>query len=60
MATEKTKTPSDRDQLLIKVGQLRGKILETRLNIKAGTEKNFNAHKPLKRELAQLLTKLTK
>lgn len=37
--------------------QIRNQLMEMRLNIRAGQQKNTNAHKPLKKQLAQLLTK---
>ena len=36
---------------------LKTKLLETRLAIKAHQEKNTNAHKALKKQIARLLTK---
>lgn len=39
------------------ISDLRLKLLNLRVNIKAHQEKNTNAHKPLKKQLAQLLTK---
>jgi ribosomal protein L29 len=57
MATKKTET-TNRSELLKKIAELRGKLQEVRLNIRAGQEKNTNAHKKFKKELAQLLTKL--
>ncbi len=36
---------------------LKTKLLETKLAIKAHQEKNTNAHKALKKQIAQLLTK---
>ena len=35
----------------------RAKLMEIKLAIKAHQEKNTNAHKPLKKQIAQLLTK---
>ncbi len=58
MTTKKTNFIKDKAELAKKVSELRGQLLTKRLDIKAGMEKNTNAHKPLKRELAQLLTKL--
>lgn len=58
MAKKTETTNSGRAVQLKKISEVRAKLLETRLNIKAGVEKNTNAHKPLKRELAQLLTRL--
>lgn len=53
MATKKTEN-TDQNKLIA----LRLKLSEVKLNIKAGIEKNTNAHKPLKKEVAQLLTKI--
>ena len=39
------------------ITDLRSKLQDTRLQIKAGKITNTNAHKKLKKELAQLLTK---
>lgn len=39
------------------LAQLKAKLLETRLNIRARQEKNTNAHKPIKKQIAQELTK---
>lgn len=39
------------------IEELKTKIMSIRLNIKAHQEKNTNAHKALRKELAQLLTK---
>ncbi len=40
-----------------KLAELKTKLAEIKLSIKAGQEKNTNAHKKLKQEIAQLLTK---
>ena len=40
-----------------KVMELKAKIAAVRLDIKSGSEKNTNAHKALRTELARLLTK---
>lgn len=40
------------------VFELKKKLLEIRLAIKARQEKNTNAHKALKKQIAQELTKL--
>ncbi|MBI3954508.1 hypothetical protein HY333_00540 [Candidatus Collierbacteria bacterium] len=53
MPKTKTKTKTD------PIRELKIKIQEIKLNIKAGREKNTNAVASLKRELAQLLTKKT-
>jgi len=37
--------------------ELKKKLALLRINIKAGKEKNTNAHKKLKKQIAQLLTK---
>lgn len=50
MATKKVATSS--------VQQIRNQLMETRLNIRAGQQKNTNAHKSLKKQLAQELTKI--
>ena len=39
------------------LAQLKTKLVSVKLSIKAGQEKNSNAHKKLKKEIAQLLTK---
>lgn len=49
MATKKRENSS--------LKELRTKLLEVRLAIKARQEKNTNAHKGLKKQIAQLLTK---
>ncbi len=41
------------------LADLKAKLVATRLNIKAHQEKNTNAHKAIKKEIAQLLTKRT-
>jgi ribosomal protein L29 len=50
MATKKTKTTSS-------LSDLKQKYATLRVDIKAGREKNTNAHKSLKKKIAQLLTK---
>jgi len=40
-----------------KLAELKTKLASIRLSIKAGQEKNTNAHKDIKKEIAQLLTK---
>lgn len=42
------------------IAQIRNQLMEMRLNIRAGQQKNTNAHKPLKKQLAQQLTTLSK
>lgn len=37
--------------------ELKVKLSEIKLSIRAGQEKNTNAHKSLKKQIAQLLTK---
>lgn len=37
--------------------ELKIKIADIKLNIRAGKEKNTNAHKKIKKQIAQLLTK---
>jgi ribosomal protein L29 len=51
-----TKTTTDNPQS--KLQELRTKIAAVRLEIRAGKTKNTNAHKALKKELAQTLTKI--
>lgn len=51
MAAKKPQAP------VLNLAQLRAKLLETRLNIRARQEKNTNAHKPIKKQIAQELTK---
>ncbi len=48
MAKKKDETQS--------LAQLKSKLLEIRLAIKAHQEKNTNAHKATKKQIAQLLT----
>lgn len=47
--TKTEKTISNLDELKIKLADIK-------LKIKAGQEKNTNAHKALKKEIAQILT----
>lgn len=54
--TKPAETTNDRVQLLKKIADTRAKLLQVRLDIRAGSERNTNAHKDLKRQLAQLLT----
>lgn len=50
MTKTKTETPAaNLDELKIKIAGIR-------LNIRAGKEKNTNAHKKMKKQIAQLLT----
>lgn len=58
MATKTTTTTTDTKDLLKKIKEVRLQLWDTRLNVKAGKEKNTNAHLPYKKQLAQLLTKL--
>jgi ribosomal protein L29 len=39
--------------------ELKKELVNVRLKIKAGQEKNTNAHKPIKKQISQLLTKQT-
>lgn len=39
------------------LSELKTKLVEIKLTIKAGQEKNTNAHKKIKKQIAQLLTK---
>ncbi|MBU1199992.1 hypothetical protein KJ953_00480 [Patescibacteria group bacterium] len=54
MATKKKKNTKNVPSSL---AELRKKYTMTRINIKAGREKNTNAHKKIKKQIAQLLTK---
>lgn len=49
-----TKTKTEKTMTL---DEQKIKFADIKLNIKAGIEKNTNAHKKLKKEIAQLLTK---
>jgi len=49
----KTKT----EKTISSLDELKVKIANIKLNIRSGLEKNTNAHKKLKKEIAQLLTK---
>ncbi len=51
-------TTKDNLDLVKKINETRLKLWQTRLEIKAGKNKNLNAHRPLNKLLAQLLTKL--
>jgi ribosomal protein L29 len=53
----KVATTTTNKEFAAKVMELKTKIAEVRLNIRSGQEKNTNAHKPLRAELARLLTK---
>jgi len=46
-----------KDDTQTKLEELKTKLVSLRLTIKAGQEKNTNAHKKLKKEIAQTLTK---
>lgn len=48
----KTKT----DKTIANLDELKIKYADTRLKIKSGQDKNTNAHKKLKKEIAQILT----
>ncbi|GEM_PF-1258290 len=37
--------------------ELKKELINIRLKIRAGQEKNTNAHKPIKKQISQLLTK---
>jgi ribosomal protein L29 len=41
------------------VRELKIKLMEKRLEIKSGQEKNTNSHKPFRKQIAQLLTRGT-
>lgn len=58
MATLKKTTKTTSADLHSRVVELHAKIAAVRLEIKAGKTKNTNAHKSLRKELAQTLTKL--
>ncbi len=55
MATKKSTTKKAPTSL----AKLRIKAAITKINIKAGREKNTNAHKALKKQIAQELTKIS-
>lgn len=42
---------------LTNLSDLKARLIEVRLNIKTHKEKNTNAHKAIKKQIAQLLTK---
>lgn len=46
-------------KLQTKLTKLKKELRHTRLDIKTGQIDNTNAHKPLKKQIAQLKTKLT-
>lgn len=54
MATKKTTTTNPIQQL----ADLKQKYSEVRLDIRSGKNSNTNAHKQLKKEIAQLLTQI--
>ena len=51
-----TKTKTKTTNTLKNLDELKIKIADIKLNIRAGQEKNTNAHKKLKKEIAQILT----
>lgn len=51
------KTNPSKKPNLTNVPDLKTKIMEIRLSIKAHQEKNTNAHKAVRKQIAQLLTK---
>lgn len=53
MATKTTTTTTDLNK---KIEETKLKLVSTRLDIRSGKNKNTNAHKPFKKQLAQLLT----
>ncbi len=53
--SNKSKKPKQSDSSSL--SSLKTKIVEIRLSIKAHQEKNTNAHKATKKQIAQLLTK---
>jgi len=55
MATKKTKTTSKKTPNSL--AELRKKYALIKINIRAGREKNTNAHKPIKKQIARELTK---
>lgn len=56
MTPKKTKTTKKKS--LSPLAELRKKYAIIRVDIKAGREKNTNAHKAIKKQIAQELTKL--
>ena len=57
MATKKTTTTTNNTALTLQ--ELKAKLNEVRLSVAAGIEKNTNAQRPIKKQIAQLLTKAT-
>lgn len=53
MATKKSETTNPQ----VEINKLKTELRQVRLDIKAGVEKNTNAHKSLKKQLAQALTR---
>ncbi len=49
-----------KDNPTISVQDLKVQVVGIKLKIKAGIEKNTNAHKRLKKQIAQLITRQTK
>lgn len=58
MPKSTTKT-TKADAKLDSLAELKTKMVEIKLTIKAGQEKNTNAHKKIKKQIAQLLSKTT-
>lgn len=58
MATKKKTTTKDDFQT--QLADLRRQLLGVKLNLAAGKEKNTNAARPLKKQIAKLLTQNTK
>lgn len=54
--TTKKKRASKGNKTLL---ELKKELINIRLKIRAGQEKNTNAHKPIKKQISQLLTKQT-
>lgn len=55
MATKKTDPIK---KLQNKLTKLRKELAITKMDIKAGEQTNTNAHKPLKKQIAQILTEI--
>jgi len=55
--TSTTKTQAKKDNKNKSLLELKKELINVRLKIKAGQEKNTNAHKTLKKQIAQLLTR---
>lgn len=53
-ATETQSKKNSKNKSLL---ELKKELINVRLKIKAGQEKNTNAHKTIKKQIAQLLTK---